>query len=155
LDRLNKDKLDDVSEKFLKVFPVIIKYFILLGDKCADPKYSYQDYQTLHVLKESGRVPISTVGATLLISKSRMTAIVDKLIGEGLLERYPDKKDRRIINVGLTEKGMELTLVHKQNLKEGIFKRFGSLNDDEMDRFINSMVTMQEIMKKTKEEWEL
>lgn len=153
--RLNINKLDEVSENFLKVLGVALRYGVLLGDKCSDPKYSYQDYQTLFVVKEYVKIPISTIGAILLISKSRMTAVVDKLTEDGLVERFPDKKDRRIINIGLTEKGKELTLTHQQNLKDGIFKRFESLNDEEMDQFIKSMMTMQEIMAKTKEDWEL
>ncbi|MCX8131580.1 MAG: MarR family winged helix-turn-helix transcriptional regulator [Clostridia bacterium] len=148
---MNENKLDSVSESFLKVFPTVIKYFILLGDKCSDPEYSYQDYQTLHVLKEYGKVPISTVGAMLLISKSRMTVLVDKLIEAQLIERFPDKTDRRIIKIGLTGKGKELTEKHRGNLKAAVSKRFENLTDDEMEQFLKSIEIIQHVMKKT--EW--
>lgn len=151
---MKNEKIDSLAENFLKVFPVVIKYFILLGDELSDPEYSYQEYQALHVLKELGKLPISTVGAKLLISKPRMTVMVDKLIEAGFIERYPDKKDRRIINIDLTVKGKEFTLIHRQNLKEGVMKRFQNLSNDESDSFITAMTVVQDIMGKTKTEEE-
>ena len=34
-----------------------------------------------------------------------MTKLLNKLIDEGMIERIPGEKDRRIININLTEKG--------------------------------------------------
>lgn len=146
---MKKNKLDAVAEDFLKVFPIIIKYFILLGDQLSDPNYSYQDYQILHVLKDMGKVPISTVGDMLLISKSRMTAIVDKLITYELIERIPDKTDRRIINISLTEKGRQFTHNHSENLKSSVKERFSILNDEELEQFLISITNFQSVMSKT------
>jgi DNA-binding MarR family transcriptional regulator len=147
---LPNEKLDAVAENFLKVFPVVIKYFIMLGNEVSDPDYSFQEYQALHVLKACGKVPISTVGSMLLISKPRMTVLVDKLIAAELIERIPDKKDRRIINIALTGKGKQFTDNHSQNLKTGVCERFAGLSEDEMERFLTSMKVMQGIMIKTK-----
>lgn len=146
---MRDQKLDAVSESFLKVFPVVIKYFILLGDQVSEPNYSYQDYQILHALKDMGEVPISTVGNILLISKSRMTVLVDKLIDHGLIERYPDKKDRRIINIGLTENGREFTFHHKEKLKSDVSEKFSGLSDEELEQFLKSIANFQEVMAKT------
>jgi DNA-binding MarR family transcriptional regulator len=90
----------------------------------------------------------------LLISKPRMTVLVDKLTAEDLIEREPDKKDRRIIRIRLTEKGKAFTETHRQNLKEGVMDRFHNLSDDEMEEFLSAMQTMQKIMAKTKSEEE-
>ena len=151
---METEKMDTVAENFIKVFPVVIKYFIMLGDRLSDPEYSYQEYQALHILKEYEKLPISTVGNMLLISKPRMTVIVDKLISAGLIKRYPDKDDRRVIKIGLTKQGWSFTSMHRQNLKEGIMKRFQNLNNDELDEFLSAMTTLQNVMTKTKSEEE-
>jgi DNA-binding MarR family transcriptional regulator len=147
---LEDQKIDEVAEGFLKIFPVVIKYFIQLGDKLSDPTYSYQEYQALHILKECGKLPISTVGAMLLISKPRMTVLVDKLTRAGFIKRVPNKEDRRIIKISLTEKGVAFTAAHRQNLKEGVIERFENLSSDEMDDFLSAMNTVQDVMAKTK-----
>ena len=146
---MNNSKIDTVAEEFLKVFPVVIKYMIMLGDRVSDPEYSYQEYQALHMLKEYGKLPISAVGARFLISKPRMTVMVDKLNAAELIERYPDKKDRRIINIGLTEKGRAFTTIHSQNLKESVVERFKNLTDDDLVRFLDAMAVIQSMMTKT------
>ena len=139
-----------MSESFLKVFPVVIKYFILLGDRLSDPEYSYQEYQALHVLKGYGKLPISTIGNILLISKPRMTVLVDKLVAAGLIERYPDEQDRRITKIGLTDKGVTFTAIHRQNLKEGVIQRFQNLSEPDLNEFLAAMAVIQEVMAKTK-----
>ena len=45
----------------------------------------------------------------LNVAKSRITRIVDGLIEKGILERSEDKKDRRYLNVTLTEAGEKLS----------------------------------------------
>lgn len=147
---LESTRIDAVAENFLKIFPLVIKYFILLGDKLSDPEYSYQEYQALHVLKDNGPLPISAVGARLLISKPRMTVLVDRLHDADLIERYHDWEDRRIINIGLTDKGKEFTARHQQNLKEGVIQRFQYLSSEELDRFLLAMTVVQDMMTKTK-----
>lgn len=147
---MENTKIDLVAESFLKIFPLVIKYIILLGDKLSDPEYSYQEYQALHVLKDNGPLPISAVGTRLLISKPRMTVLVDKLYDAGLIERYHDGKDRRIINIELTEKGKEFTVRHQQNLKEGVIQRFQYLSSEELDHFLLAMIVVQDMMTKTK-----
>ncbi|SQC01138.1 MarR family winged helix-turn-helix transcriptional regulator [Clostridium tetanomorphum] len=62
----------------------------------------------LGVLYEEESLPISEIGKKLEISKPQMTVIIDKLIKQDLVERIPDKKDRRVININLTTKGKNI-----------------------------------------------
>lgn len=50
---------------------------------------------------------MSELSDWLLVSKGNVTAIVERLIGDGLVERLADGADRRIIRVRLTPKGRE------------------------------------------------
>jgi DNA-binding MarR family transcriptional regulator len=45
----------------------------------------------------------------LLVTSGNLTGIVDRLERQGLVERRPDAKDRRVIRVALTGKGLQLT----------------------------------------------
>ena len=148
-------KIEEVSGAFLKVFPVVIKYFFLIGDRCADPRFSRQEYEILHTLKEFGPLPISAVGRRLSISKSRMTVLTDRLIDERLVARYPEKEDRRIINIGLTPRGNELNSAHEKHLDAEVRKRFASLGPKELDDFLFSIRHFQSIMEKTGEDNQL
>jgi len=76
-------------------------------------------------------------------------SLSDKLIDNGLVERYPDKKDRRIINIGLTENGREFTFHHKEKLKADVSEKFSGLSDEELEQFLKSIANFQEVMAKT------
>jgi len=60
--------------------------------------------------------PISEIGRRMHRSKPNMTAIVNKLMGEGLAERLPDRSDRRIVMVGITGKGRDFLKERKREL---------------------------------------
>jgi DNA-binding MarR family transcriptional regulator len=45
----------------------------------------------------------------LLVTSGNLTGIVDRLEAERLVRRQPDRSDRRVIRLGLTDKGRKLT----------------------------------------------
>jgi len=60
----------------------------------------------LGVLCRNGILSMSEIGCKLSMPKPHITGLVDKLVAENLVERLYDPKDRRIVNVHITEKGM-------------------------------------------------
>jgi MarR family 2-MHQ and catechol resistance regulon transcriptional repressor len=50
----------------------------------------------------------TAIGAKLLISKSNVVAVIDKLENRGLVRRKRSTKDRRCVFVELTDQGREL-----------------------------------------------
>lgn len=60
----------------------------------------------LGVLSRNGILSMSEIGCKLSMPKPHITGLVDKLVAEDLVERLYDPKDRRIVNVHITEKGM-------------------------------------------------
>lgn len=102
----------------------------------------------LGVLYEEKSLPISEIGKKLEISKPQMTVIIDKLIEEDLVERIPDKKDRRVINVNLTTKGKKH--LHKMylSLRDNIKLKLLSLSKEDILTLSNSLQTARSILKK-------
>lgn len=145
---MNEKKIDEVVDSFLNIFPAVTKYFLMIGQQCFDPNYVHQHYQVLFALRDSGRAPISSIGATLGISKARMSVLLDKLINEELVERFPDKGDRRVIKIELTEKGKAFTLNHIKDLRAIITERFCDFSDDELEQFLTSATHVYRVMAK-------
>lgn len=55
-----------------------------------------------------GPNPMSEIARKLSVSKSNITAVVDKLESKGYLKRLRSSTDRRVVHVTLTEGGEEL-----------------------------------------------
>lgn len=63
-------------------------------------------------------LPMGKLAKQLIASKGNITRLVDRMILEGLIGRRPSPGDRRIIQVGLTDKGRvlfeEMAIAHAE-----------------------------------------
>lgn len=66
-------------------------------------------YEVLLQLSEApgGRLPMRELAERVLLSKSGLTRLVDRMVGAGLVERSPSTEDRRIVYAVLTGSGRE------------------------------------------------
>jgi DNA-binding MarR family transcriptional regulator len=58
----------------------------------------------LYVLWERGNLSFSDVGKYTSLAKTTLTSMIDRMEESGLVERVPDREDRRQIHVSITEK---------------------------------------------------
>jgi DNA-binding MarR family transcriptional regulator len=105
-------------------------------------------YRVLGVLMKAGTLPMSEIGRRLYISKPYMTALIDTLIKDGLVERTPDLADRRVINISITEPGKKhlkqsITL-YKNDLKDLL----STLDEHDLKELCSSLESLKAILGK-------
>ena len=66
------------------------------------------DFSILEALLHKGALPVNTLGRYLVLTSGSITAAVDRVEREGLVERKNHPRDRRIVEVHLTETGLIL-----------------------------------------------
>jgi MarR family 2-MHQ and catechol resistance regulon transcriptional repressor len=69
---------------------------------------SDSQFGALEMLFHLGPLQQKAIGQKLLVSKSNVVAVIDKLEAQGLVERQRSIEDRRCIFVHLTDKGRDL-----------------------------------------------
>jgi DNA-binding MarR family transcriptional regulator len=79
-------------------------------------------YRTLGILMREGvPLPMTELGKRLYMSKPYMTALIGQLIRDGLVQRIPDTRDRRVINIAITPEGgrhlKQAASLYKENIK--------------------------------------
>jgi DNA-binding MarR family transcriptional regulator len=105
---------------------------------------------TLNVLKMADRCRMNQIAKALHVSTSAATGLVDRMVKADLLKRVPDKNDRRIINIEMTQKGQKIVDdIHKQRYKF-ILDVFGKIKPAEREAFLGTMKTIYGILKKGK-----
>lgn len=62
-------------------------------------------FWVLGMLACEGPMSMSTLARRMQVTKQYITALVDRMVEEGLATRRPDQGDRRIINLCITEAG--------------------------------------------------
>ena len=91
---------------------------------------------------------MSELAKTLMMTKPQLTHLVNSLVTLNLVERRPDAKDRRVINLALTEKGRVLGKDMKQKVKENTKKRLACLTSEELNQMSTALETLRNIVGK-------
>ncbi len=74
----------------------------------ADTGLSLSDFQIMEVLLHKGALPINTIGDKVLLTSGSMTAAVNRLAQNELVQRVQDPSDGRCTYVHLTKTGRAL-----------------------------------------------
>ena len=104
--------------------------------------------RVIFYLLEFNSSAISQIADNLGISKSNMTPIIDNLINYGLVNRYPDSHDRRVLRVELTDKAHKLLDSFRVAIFTSFVEKISPLSDDEIILLNDSISNLVTILKK-------
>lgn len=109
--------------------------------------FAWNQFSVLKTIGQGESLTLSEISARVHRKNSNVTPIIDFLVDKGIVERIPDKKDRRITRVRLTEEGVairEQAIAHHDNF---IKELYGALNTDEIKTFIDAIDMVLEKIK--------
>lgn len=104
--------------------------------------------RVLFYLIHNGSTAISKIAKDLCISKPNMTPVLDKLNDEGLIRRYYDPHDRRIIRIEATEKACDFLKQIKEYTKQMLEEKISTLSSEEIKTLSESTQNMLNIFSK-------
>ena len=100
----------------------------------------------LGLLSKYDVLSMSEIGCKLSIPKPHVTAQVDKLIAEEMVERVLDPNDRRIVNIRFTEKGKEDFKAIKQEISKDMRERIEKLDEQKLTLLSDSTQQVRDIL---------
>lgn len=77
-----------------------------------------------------------------------MTTLVDKLIEEGHAERHPDERDRRVINITITESGKKYLKHAGARYKNHVKTLLSGLDCRDLEELCTSLEKLRGILSK-------
>ncbi len=94
------------------------------------------DYEVLAALRRAHPQPLqpATLADRTMISTSGMTGRLDRLEAAGLVERRPNPRDRRAIDIHVSEKGCDLADRVFHEFLGAVTARFGALRPADIKR---------------------
>jgi DNA-binding MarR family transcriptional regulator len=84
-------------------------------------------------------LPMNEIGKFAGLEKGSFTSATDHLVEIGYIRRDRVAKDRRVVNLSLTEKGMEVTEKIKKEFEKQIQSKLNLLNMEELEEFLYSL----------------
>jgi MarR family 2-MHQ and catechol resistance regulon transcriptional repressor len=98
----------------------------------ADEGITHQQFNIMRILRGSHPTPLSTlqIRDRMIDKMSDTSRIVDRLITKGFVKKSTCKKDRRLVDVTITDKGLKLLekLDRRQDEMDGIL---GNISEKE------------------------
>jgi DNA-binding MarR family transcriptional regulator len=144
---VTEDLRDRIAVLMLSILPFYHKKIFRSGH-CATGIHAAQ-YRTLGVLMREGTpLTMSELGKRLYISKPYMTVLVDQLIRDGYVERMPDTRDRRVINISITPAGSRHLRRAGAEYKTDIKAILSDLNDEDLKELCLSLEKLHRIFAK-------
>jgi len=120
----------------------------LFKQECGITGVQAAQYRLLGMLMKEGSLSMSALGTRLYISKPYMTSLVDALIKDGLVERLSDLKDRRVINITITAKGIDQLENAKCLYKMSVKQIISGLNPQDLENLCISAEKVSSILSK-------
>jgi DNA-binding MarR family transcriptional regulator len=106
-------------------------------------------FRTLGILmREDTTLPMSELGKRLYMSKPYMTILVDQLILDGHVQRIPDTRDRRVINITITPEGKRHLKQAASRYKETIKNMLSELDSQDLEDLCQSLEKLRTIISK-------
>jgi len=136
--------IDKIIENLIYLHPLLSKS--LTRSIRAKTSLNPGSLYILGILSHHEILSMSEIGCKLSMPKPHVTAQVDKLIAEDMVERLFDPHDRRIINIKLTEKGKEDLKNIKQEVSKNMRERIEKLNEEKLTILHESTQHVRDIL---------
>ena len=140
----DKEKL---AENLMTFMPLMFKKLMKGFQPFDMPK---QQVELLFMVMKDNGMPMSYYSEKMMVSKPNLTVIADKLIEDGLIERGFDPKDRRIIVLKITQKGMDTMCAHREKARKEMQNRLSRMEEKDLKRLNELIEEMKEIFEKLK-----
>jgi DNA-binding MarR family transcriptional regulator len=94
----------------------------------------------LQIMFSGGRLKMTDLADTLVVTRGGVTKIVDRLVDAGFLDRVPSEQDRRVIYAELTDAAHDLVRTHQATVEAVTGRRVaGMLNETELEALHDMM----------------
>ncbi len=129
------DPTHDILFRLMKRFPPLkIKPGVITG--LTRSEYELLATLMLNLDDEKTAFSVTEISNLLQITPSGVTHLINSLEEAGYVERLPAPHDRRIVLVGLTDKGTKAAEALITNVQEQLTALFDHLGEDDSQTFI-------------------
>lgn len=147
----DRRKLEEIADYFMDTFMVFSRRVSRGAPHPGAKKFDPSRF-VLKKVEELGPIRMSELGRHMEVSKPYMTALVNKLIGEGLVERVTDPRDRRVVMIRITAAGRNEFKEFIKAARKIAIERLSSLDSEDISELRDSMEKIAGIISKLDQE---
>ncbi len=141
---MSSEDAEYIAEELFHLFPVIGKKLLRVQLDGAMGRLSRLHLAAMLTLLE-GDLTVSELARRLVVPKSQMTRLIDHLVRLNILARQPDARDRRVINISLTDNGRAVLEEYRQVVKRSIRDKLSHLTPSDLAELAVLLAKLKEI----------
>jgi DNA-binding MarR family transcriptional regulator len=107
---------------------------------------TYNQYKTLLTIADRGECSLGDLARELGVAMSSASQMVDRLVGEGLVERNLDESNRRQVIIRLTDNGEDLIAKLRQGIIDGYRRVLAKMSEEEQEELVGSFETIARLL---------
>ena len=139
--QLVEQVLNEIVDDMMTVVPVFYRRLTgFLQESGGD--ISHYHFATLIMLDQCAGLPVYEICRRLVVSKSQMTSVIDKLLSMGLVNRVQDDNDRRVFNISITDGGRDVLNNTRELFARSLAQKISLLDKAEIRSFGTSLKTI-------------
>ena len=137
---------DDTAEQFLRVWGQVVQY-MGPNSTVSEPSITMgRSFNQLRLIRElrNGPLTMSQIAHLLGVTNAAVTGIADRLEQSGLVQRFQDATDRRVVGVQLTPAGNAVQGNNHQRAVDWTREVLAKLDPEEVATFGALLAKMEE-----------
>ncbi|MGG1878987.1 MarR family transcriptional regulator [Paenibacillus cisolokensis] len=141
------DKVKEWIDRYVNVHSFVVRRINArireeLGETLTDDQY-----QIMLLINDIPKCTPSQLAEMFSVGKSSITAIVNRLVQAGMVERTRDESDRRIIYLSITDHGRFIFDSCRKQIRELISPYLQHFEEEEIESFISKFEKLGELMQ--------
>ncbi len=141
---MKNSTIDSILENLFHILPMIHKRLLRMDLDGVTGNLSRLHLAIMGMLREES-LAVSEVAKKLVIPKSQMTHLIDQLVDLDIVARYPDAKDRRVINISLTGHGKAVLKECRGIMKQTMRNKLSRLTTAELEDLSIALEKLKDI----------
>lgn len=130
--------IDDLVERYLSVSFIVMRKAAALVKCELDEDMTNDQYYLLRYIMKKGKCTSTELASIFGVNKSAITAMTNRLVEKGLLQRTRDQNDRRVVYLTLTERGDEWIVKTEEKIHKLVESFITKFSEKEIEAFIQT-----------------
>lgn len=141
---------EQCAAQVMEVVPKVMRFIRAEARRQQEPFLSLSQLRVLAFLDRNSRASLSEVADYLDVSRSSMSAMIERLVQRGLVNRIEDPQERRRVILTLTATGVE----HLHQVSDATCSQvagvLASLSEAQLHQLMQGMALLEDVFKDVK-----
>jgi len=145
---MGPEQISRYIDRFEAVTFVVSRRLNALIRECIDDDLTLDQFLALRYIHNRGSCTASEMAETFCVNRSAITAITTRLADKRYMERVPDRRDRRVYSLRLTERGRDVYLSAAVRIHEQLAALIRQFPVEEIEQFLDSYERLADMIKR-------